>query len=348
MKPEWMSFLIDAGAEFTDGVLTHFGNPERERRMVFSGPVIADLGHFGLLGVHGPDARSFLQAQLATDVNAVSADQSSFGCYLSPQGKVIASFVLLMRGDDFYLLLPREQLEETLAQLRRFVLRARVTLEDASDALMRLGISGEALTDDLTGFFGPDLPAQALGTVTAKDSLLIALPGPARWLALGPLEDIRELWQRLQVRGAPVGPDAWALLTIRAGEPFVTPETAAQFIPQMLNLDALGAVGFGKGCYPGQETVTRVRHRGEIKRRVRIGLAQADTPPRPGMSLARSDGAESEPAGTVITAARHPDGGFLTLAVLRQEALGAADIIIPDCGNAAMQLRDLPYPLPEH
>ncbi|HBG30552.1 MAG TPA: folate-binding protein, partial [Gammaproteobacteria bacterium] len=53
-------------------------------------------------------------------------------------------------------------------------------------------------------------------------------------------------------------------------------------------------------------------------------------------------------AGTVITAARHPDGGFLTLAVLRQEALGAADIIIPDCGNAAMQLRDLPYPLPEH
>lgn len=176
MKPEWMSFLIDAGAEFSDGVLTHFGNPERERRMVFSGPVIADLGHFGLLGVHGPDARSFLQAQLATDVNAVSADQSSFGCYLSPQGKVIASFVLLMRGDDFYLLLPREQLEETLAQLRRFVLRARVTLEDASDALMRLGISGEALTDDLTGFFGPDLPAQALGTVTAKDSLLIALP----------------------------------------------------------------------------------------------------------------------------------------------------------------------------
>jgi folate-binding protein YgfZ len=338
MKPEWKSFLIDAGAEFTDATLDHFGNPERERRMVLSGPVFADLSHFGLLEVHGPDARSFLQAQLATDMATVSPEQATFACHLSPQGKVLSSCILLARGDGFYLFLPREQLEDTLNRLRRFVLRARVTLEDASDAL----------TADLQTVFGGDLPSQAFAVTSAGEMLLVRLPGTApRWLALGPLEAMKDLWERLQARGAPVGPQAWALLAIQAGEPFVTPETAEHFIPQMLNLDALGAVGFGKGCYPGQEIVTRVRHRGEIKRRLRIGLTRADLAPRPGMVLARSGGESGESVGTVIAAARHPDGGFLTLAVLHQEAATASDVVIPDCDNAPFQLRELPYPLPE-
>lgn len=348
MKPEWKSFLIDAGAEFSDGTLDHFGNPERERRMVLSGPVFADLSHFGLLEVRGPDARSFLQAQLATDLAAVSPEQATFGCHLSPQGKVLSSFILLARGDGFHLFLPREQLEDTLNRLRRFVLRARVTLEDASDALIRLGLAGDALTADLQALFGSDLPSQAFAVASAGEMLLVRLPGTApRWLALGSLEAMKDLWERLQARGAPVGPEAWALLAIQAGEPFVTQETAEHFIPQMLNLDALGAVGFGKGCYPGQEIVTRVRHRGEIKRRLRVGLARADLSPRPGMALARSGGEPGESVGTVIAAARHPDGGFLTLAVLHQEAAMAGDVIIPDCDNASFQLRELPYPLPE-
>ena len=348
MKPEWKSFLIDAGAEFTDATLDHFGNPERERRMVLSGPVFADLSHFGLLEVHGPDARSFLQAQLATDMAAVSPGQATFACHLSAQGKVLSSFILLARGDGFYLFLPRQHLEDTLNRLRRFVLRARVTLEDASEALIRLGLAGNALTADLQTVFGSDLPSQSFAVVSAGEMLLVRLPGTApRWLALGPLEAMKDLWERLQARGAPVGPEAWALLTIQAGQPFITPETAEHFIPQMLNLDALGAVGFGKGCYPGQEIVTRVRHRGEIKRRLRIGLTRADLAPRPGMVLARSGGESGESVGTVIAAARHPDGGFLTLAVLHQEAATADDVVIPDCDNAPFQLRELPYPLPE-
>ncbi|MFZ5533831.1 MAG: YgfZ/GcvT domain-containing protein [Pseudomonadota bacterium] len=347
MKPAWTSFLTDVGAEFTDGKLTHFGNPERERRMVLAGPVLADLDHLGLLEVRGPDARSFLQAQLATDVGKVSVEQASFACYLNPQGKVIASFILFMRGEDFYLMLPREQLEDMLARLRRFVLRARVTLEDASETLIRIGISGTALAGDLQDCIGGALPIQPFAVLTVQDTTLVALPGPARWLALAPLAEMKDLWQRLQVHGAPVGPEAWALLAIQAGEPFLSAETAEQFIPQMLNLDALGAIGFGKGCYPGQETVTRVRHRGEIKRRLRIGLAQADTAPRSGMSLIRAGETAEEAAGTVIAAARHPDGGYLTLAVVRQDVLGAGDITLPDCGNAVFRPRELPYPLPE-
>lgn len=348
MKPEWKSFLMDAGAEFSGAMLVHFGNPERERRMVLSGPVFADLSHFGLLEVHGPDARNFLQAQLATNLTSVSTEQASFACYLSAQGKVLCSCILLVRGDGFYLFMPREQLEDTLNRLRRFVLRARVTLEDASEAMIRLGIAGEALTADLQTVFGCDLPNRSFAVVNQEERSLVRLPGAApRWLALGSFPAMKELWGRVQVRGAPVGPQAWDLLAIQAGEPFITPETADHFIPQMLNLDALGAVGFGKGCYPGQEIVTRVRHRGEIKRRLRIGLARADVSPRPGMHVAHVGEKGSEVVGTVIAAARHPDGGFLALAVLQQDAMSATALQLPECGNAPFQLRELPYPLPD-
>jgi hypothetical protein len=49
MKPEWRAFLTDAGAEFEDGMVAHFGNAERERRVVTTGDVICDLSHWGLI-----------------------------------------------------------------------------------------------------------------------------------------------------------------------------------------------------------------------------------------------------------------------------------------------------------
>lgn len=76
------------------------------------------------------------------------------------------------------------------------------------------------------------MPIQPFAVLTVQDTTLVALPGPARWLALAPLAEMKDLWQRLQVHGAPVGPEAWALLAIQAGEPFLSAETAEQFIPR--------------------------------------------------------------------------------------------------------------------
>ena len=55
---------------------------------------------------------------------------------------------------------------------------------------------------------------------------------------------------------------------IRLGIPVILPETQEQFVPQMVNLDAIGGVSFQKGCYPGQEIVARTQYLGKIKRRM--------------------------------------------------------------------------------
>jgi hypothetical protein len=62
--------------------------------------------------------------------------------------------------------------------------------------------------------------------------------------------------------------EAWYLQEIRAGRPLITAATQDQFVPQMVNFEAVGGIDFRKGCYPGQEIVARAQYRGQVKRRM--------------------------------------------------------------------------------
>jgi tRNA-modifying protein YgfZ len=76
--------------------------------------------------------------------------------------------------------------------------------------------------------------------------------------------------------------EAWTLEEIRAGRPLISAATQDKFVPQMVNFEALGAVSFEKGCYPGQEIVARAQYRGEVKRRLVRVQVPAGTELKPG------------------------------------------------------------------
>ena len=96
---------------------------------------------------------------------------------------------------------------------------------------------------------------------------VISLPGE-RFELIVPPEQAPAVWQDLRSEAEPVGAPCWDWLNIRLGIPVILPETQEQFVPQMLNLDAIGGVSFQKGCYPGQEIVARTQYLGKIKRRM--------------------------------------------------------------------------------
>jgi len=101
--------------------------------------------------------------------------------------------------------------------------------------------------------------------------------GERRYLQLGPLEEMK---------AAPTArEEEWTLQEIRAGRPFITAATQDQFVPQMVNLEKLGAVDFQKGCYPGQEIVARAQYRGQVKRRMVQMRAPAGSDLRPGQAF---------------------------------------------------------------
>ena len=106
---------------------------------------------------------------------------------------------------------------------------------------------------------------------------------------------------------------------IAAGIAWLTDETRESFIPQMLNLDRLGALSFEKGCFPGQEIIARTRYLGRLKRRLYPGRVAAGEPPAPG-DLIRSDGRS---AGTIVASEREDAGsGHELLAVVAIELAG--------------------------
>ena len=318
MNSSWLQSLLDSGAELQGDRVLHFGNADLERRVALTGNVFCDLSHDGLIRLHGADSADFLQAQLANDISGVTADASQTACYLSPKGRVLAVLRVFRHDQAFYLCLPRDLLATITARLRKYVLRAQVTVEDASDAFIRIGLSGPTAEAELESLLGV-IPMRPDQVVAAGETVTIRLPGAIpRFQILGTLERMRWLWERLNVRCAPVGPSPWQLLQILSGVPSIREETMDRFLPQMLNLDRIGAISFSKGCYPGQEVVNRVRTQGAVKRHLRqCRLATEEIPPPATQLLAGT-----EPAGEIIEAAPHPDSGCLALAVIRDDCEG--------------------------
>ncbi|MDX1251931.1 MAG: folate-binding protein YgfZ [Gammaproteobacteria bacterium] len=316
MNSEWKTFLEDAGAVIENGGVRHFGDSAQELQAANRENVLADLSHLGLIKVSGADAATFLQSQFTNDVREVSEQRSQLSAYCSPKGRMLACFRLFMRDGAYYLRLPLEIVEPTLKRLRMFVLRAKVTLEDASDTLIRIGLAGPDAAKILSG-----APESVDGVGNATGSTIIRVPGAQpRFEIIGPVDTIKEIWATLHPHVTPVGANVWDLLDIRAGIPTVHTATADTFVPQMVNLDTLGGVSFTKGCYPGQEIVARVHYLGTIKRRMYLAHIATNATPHPGDAVHAAGNTGKQGVGTIVTAQPSPAGGFEALAIIEVNA----------------------------
>lgn len=125
---------------------------------------------------------------------------------------------------------------------------------------------------------------------------------------------------------------------ILAGIPQVYPETHDKFLPQMLNLDHLGAIDFKKGCYPGQEIVARSQYLGQLKRRMYRFSCDSPLQPGPGTALVSAE----DTSGIVIDAERDEAGHWQLLAVVPIASAGAGWHLGSETGPM-LSLETLPY-----
>lgn len=335
----WTDFLLARGASFDDAAVAAFGDATGELTAARDAAIACDLGPIGTLAVSGADAASFLQGQFTNDVAALSVGSSQFSALCSAKGRVLATFVL-RRIDDtgFELLLPRALLAPLQKRLALFVLRAKVVLRDTSEETVRIGIGGPLAAACVEALVRP-APAQYRDE-SIEGGCILALPG-SRFVASVEPGEAPRLWDRLQPARA-AGFPCWRWLTIRAGIPVILPPTQDQFIPQMLNLDAIGGVSFHKGCYSGQEIVARTQYLGRLKERLALG--HAATAPAPGSRLYAAAFGD-QPCGTVIVAAAAPGGGADLLLVAQIEAIAGGELRAGVAEGEAVTLLPLPYAL---
>ncbi len=295
----------------------------------------AELQRLGLLSCSGDEARDFLHAQLTSDVSALAPGAACMAGWCSAKGRLLATFLVLPRGGEYLLQLPRELVPAVAKRLAMFILRTKAKLTDASDAWAQLGIWGGGAAQRLAsaGLAVPQAPMRA----TESGDGIVAQVAEQRFLVLVPAAQRA----RIAALAGGVDEDAWTLEEIRAGRPQVVLATQDQFVPQMVNLERLGALDFKKGCYPGQEIVARTQYRGVLKRR--MVRARVAAPAAAGDELF-ADETPGQASGIVANAAAAPGGGSELLAVAQISVLeGGRPIRLRAADGPALELLPLPY-----
>ncbi len=215
----------------------------------------------GLLRLTGKDPVGMLNAVLTNSVPP-GADPGAYALLLNPKGRVQSDLRVLRSGSDVLLDTEPEGADAAREILGRYAPFSRVKLEDLSNDWSVLGLYGPKAGDLLGGL---DLTEHRTSEVEiGAETLLaagVATPVPGYDL-FGPTEAVSRAAEHFATRGAvPAGPDAYEDARIKAGVPLFGADLSPENFPGEAGvLDR--AVDFGKGCYPGQETVARMRYRG--------------------------------------------------------------------------------------
>jgi tRNA-modifying protein YgfZ len=206
----------------------------------------------GVVKVSGEDARNFLNGLVTTDATDLEPGLGRFGALLTPQGKIIVDFLITEapggHGGGFLFDCPRALAQTLTDKLSFYKLRAKVMVENLSDSLGVIAAwDGEPAVKPDLGF--PDPREASLG-----------------WRVLAP-EDLKQKVADL-IAATLTDSEAYEAHRIALG----VPRGGLDFVygdafPHETNMDRLKGVDFDKGCYVGQEVVSRMQHRGTARTR---------------------------------------------------------------------------------
>jgi hypothetical protein len=240
----------------------------------------------GVVKASGEDARDFLNGLVTTDVTQLAPSLGRFGALLTPQGKIIVDFLITEapsgHGGGFLIDCPRALAQGLADKLGFYKLRAKVTVENLSD---HLGVL--AAWD---------------GDFAVKPDLSFADPrnDALGWRILVPEElkhKVADLIGADLVESAAYEAHRIASGAPRGGLDFIYSDA----FPHETNMDLLHGVDFDKGCYVGQEVVSRMQHRGTARTRT-VKVILDGFAPEPGTAILAGD----KPVGTIgSTAGQH-------------------------------------------
>jgi folate-binding protein YgfZ len=217
----------------------------------------ARLADRALVAVTGPDAEPFLQNILTVDLDALEPGEAKPGALLAPQGKILFDFLISRENGGLLLDCRAETAEDFQRRLMLYRLRARTTISVRDTVQVAICWDGPSVTSNVAS-------ASTDGT----------------WLRDRRFADAEVFRNYCEGRAEPEGEDAWTALRIAHG----VAESGCDFalgdaFPHDVLLDQLGGIGFTKGCYVGQEVVSRMQHRGTARRRVLVATGAGPMPP---------------------------------------------------------------------
>jgi len=209
---------------------------------------VAPLEDRSIVRVGGPDAQHLLQGLVTQDLDLLDRQTAVYAGLLSPQGKILFDFFVVRAGEGLLLDVASPKSAELIKRLTLYRLRAKVTFAVA-DELAVLAVWGEGVLPAAPeAVIYPDPRLAALGW-----RVILPVARVADWTNPGVAPDMIEAWHAHRIAlGVPEG-----------GRDFPFGDT----FPHEADMDQLAGVSFSKGCYVGQEVVSRMQHRGTARKR---------------------------------------------------------------------------------
>lgn len=214
--------------------------------------------------VAGPDATGFLNAQAMTLLLDREENRCIKCAFADNKGRVIAVATAWRSGEAWRFLLPSDQAAWLVQHLLRFRFRSRCDIEVLAEFQV-IAVFGPGTREALRK---AGVPAPEPGRVQGDETLNCVALNAERYVVLGEKDAVGRVAESLESESRETGGGYWRGIGMRAGDAIVYEASRGRFLPQMLNLDEAEVIDWKKGCYPGQEVIARLQHRGTVKKRL--------------------------------------------------------------------------------
>ncbi len=301
-----------------------------------------------VLLISGDDARTFLHGQITVDVTHLENGQVRRTGHCDPKGKSWSVNLITPVDDSLLITGHAVGVDASHAQFKKFGVFSKISMTDATSRYTSYFVRGDKAESAVASVFG-ELPSSPMTSVSNDAGICIRLDLPDNGLlVLCNAEGIDKYKQALSDADITLyQPSIFEALQIQAGVPEITqPELVGQFVPQMMNLQALNSIDFKKGCYMGQEVVARTRYLGRNKRAAYIFRTKQAVDNIEQKQLEKQLGENWRGGGTVLKAATLGQESWI-LAVLSNDTTAEDTFRLAENPDVRLIHCDLPYRLEE-
>ena len=296
------------------------------------------LNSFKAISLTGEEQAKYLQGQVTCDVNSLAQEKLLTGAHCNAKGKVFSAFRLIERNSAYLLLQPASSIEQSLAELKKFGVFAKVEISQAKD-IDYLAIAGSKATEKMAELF-TQVPDTLTPVIQEQDTTLVYIAGEmSRYLIIDSADNLAKVSAKFDF--PTFNDNVWQLLEISEGFPILSEQYIAEYVPQMLNLQAINGISFTKGCYLGQETVARMQYLGKNKRAL-FALTGNAVNANTGDVIEKKLGENWRKAGDVLAAYQADDKQTYIQAILANDVDASTELRIKE-HHMGLTISPLPY-----
>ncbi|MBL4823050.1 MAG: tRNA-modifying protein YgfZ [Colwellia sp.] len=303
---------------------------------------LVSLENYSAISLKGEQQTSYLQGQVTCDVNSSNDNNFLVGAHCNAKGKVFSVFRLINRNSAHLLIQPKASIGGSISELKKFGVFAKVDIT-ATDELHFYALVGKQATTILQDNFN-QIPDSLTPVVQVNTTTLVYIAGKqARYLLIDDSQVLDNIISKVKLptyRSA-----VWDLLEINEGFPQLSKACSGEYVPQMLNLQAINGISFTKGCYLGQETVARMQYLGKNKRALYSLKTQLTQPLNSDDVIEKQLGENWRKAGDILTNYQADNGRCYLQAVLNSDLDDDTVLRVKSQPESSIIVQTLPYSL---